>query len=384
MIMSFKHVKLDNFLSDIKDYRGDLTIATTGDIHLYHPKVPTEFIVSKLDEIYTNTFLSNIDILVLNGDIFDRRISLESSDFEFILGWMCSLLFKCKKNNVRLIILEGTRSHDYKQNELFLLIKDNFRLDVNLTYVSELSVVDLNDDYKALFVPDEVNYDASITAKEIHELLNNNNLTEVDFAFMHGMFRYQAPIETPVSHNEDFFESIVKYKIVINHIHTPSRRGKISAPGSLVRLRHGEEEIKGHHVMTIKDGNIKEWFIETENNTIFDTIDISEMDIKDVVSSISNKYGDNPNVFIRLKLSRKDPLAQSLHLIKSKLNAYRFTEHFIDSDVQILGQGDELIDVDVKSMVLDESNVKTLLKERLEVRFKDSTVHLNLVEDILK
>src|SRR5690606_5000349 len=126
-------------------------------------------------------------------------------------------------------IVEGTRSHDHRQSQLFQFINNLAFIDADLHYHDELSIIEVYPGYTALLVPDEVNHDASVTSQQVQALLDNRGLDQVDFTFMHGMFRYQAPIETPVSHNEEFYTRITKYRVVVNHIHTPTANGIIRA-----------------------------------------------------------------------------------------------------------------------------------------------------------
>lgn len=381
--MTFKHVHPSVAYEYLKTNPNGLKIATTGDIHLHHPRVSTERIIRHLDEMFNDEYLALVDILILNGDIFDRRLSLESDDFKPIMSWITSIMYRCAKHNVKLYVLEGTRSHDHKQNDLFEFLQSIGNIHVYLEYIDKVDIVEIHPGVHALFVPDEVNHDASITATQIHELMTLKGLEQVDFAFMHGMFRYQLPIESIAAHSEEFFNTIVKHKVVINHIHIPSLRGKISAPGSPVRLRHNEEETKGHHLMVLEDGGVTEFFIETLDNVVFDTLDVTQLDLPGVLDLIESKNYGMERCFIRLRMARDSTVRQSLNVIKSRWPQHQFSEDFIDSDITTLGQGDDLVDVDIVSVVLDKENITNILKDRMSAKFGSSESHMTVVNKVL-
>lgn len=381
--MSIKHVSLTKVISDITELHPDLVIGVTGDIHLHHPRVPSQRIIRHLNEIYNDDYLSLLDVLVLNGDVFDRRVSAESEDFTAILYWIARLLRMCKKHAVRLIVVEGTRSHDHRQPELFCFINDLSAIGCDLHYYDKLKVGNVFGDYTALYVPDEINHDASITAQQSLELIQQQGLERVDFAFMHGMFRYQLPIESVAAHNEEFLSSIVTKRIVINHVHIPSSKGIIRAPGSTVRLKHGEEEVKGHYCLALKDGVVSDWFIETAGNIVFKTIDVSGLAIDAVYEILDDLDELEDGSFIRLSLTRQCPSYASLRVIKARYPHFKLTEHFLDSKITSLGDGHSLIDANVRSLVLTEDVVLAILHERVSSKFINDPAALAVMSTLL-
>lgn len=382
--MTFNHVMMTTLLDSLVKLQPELVVATTGDIHLHHPKVSSKRIIRHLDAIYTDSYLSAIDVLVLNGDVFDRRVSAESSDFTDILYWIARILRKCKRYNVRLIVIEGTRSHDHKQSELFEFINTLSDIGCDLHYINVLKVGALIEGYTAVYVPDEINHDASVTARQVQDLMAEQGLTQVDFAFMHGMFRYQLPIESAAAHNEQFYESITKHLVVINHVHNPSAKGIIRAPGSPVRLKHGEEEVKGHHCLAIKAGKVYDWFVETENNVVFKTILIKDKPIDEVYAILDDLDDLEEGSFIRLSLTRQCPSYASLRVIKSNYPHFKITEDFLDSSITTLGDGHSLVDTQVKGLVLTEDTVVDIVRTRVSSTFNDDPTALSVLEELLK
>lgn len=385
--MSIKHFLLNEVVAKLVALGGRtkdrLNIATTGDIHLYHPRVPSSRIVTHLHAMFTDELLSVLDAIVLNGDILDRRLSLESTDITIILDWFGKIMRDCKRHGVRLYVLEGTRSHDYKQSSLFEFINELSRIKCDLHYFDEVTVTPLLKGFTGVFIPDEVNYDASLTASEVSRKVVNAGCKQVDLAFMHGMFRYQAPIETPISHHEDFYKTIVKHLVVVNHIHAPSSRGNIRAPGSPVRLKHGEEETKGFHILSITKDSTKDWFVEVTDNVVWMTIDVSKLSYTKVGELLSKlDYLEN-GANLKLRMTRDCPLKASMREIKRDFPHFSIIEDFTDGKASALGVGDELIEHVGIRIILTPDVIKLKLKERVMQKLGDKEEIRSLVEELL-
>lgn len=385
--MKFRHHLLSEVVDilgkmDVKD-PGRLTGATTGDIHLYHPRVPTTRIVQHLRAMFTNDLMKNLDVVILNGDVLDRRLSLESEDITIILDWFSRLMRDCKKHDVKLFVLEGTRSHDYKQAGLMEFINGLSRIDCDLHYFTDVTVTELAKGFTGVFVPDEVNYDASETAKEVSTKLDMFGVEKVDMAFIHGMFRYQAPIETPVSHHEEFYESLVNHLIVINHIHNPSSRGRIRAPGSPVRLRHGEEETKGFHVFSITKDTTDDWFVEVENNVVWKTLDVTGLSYTDVSVILRDLDNLEMGANLKMRMTRACPLRSSIRELKRDFPHFSLSEDFVDGKSNNLGEGEDLIVHDGIQLVLTKEVILEKVRERVSTKLDDSKETLILLNEIL-
>lgn len=382
--MIFKHHPLKDVIQTLSTRNSDLTVAVTGDIHLHHPRVPTRRIIQHLDTMFGNEVMKYLDVVVLNGDVMDRRLSMEAEDFTDIFDWMGRFLRTAKRHAVRVVIVEGTRSHDHRQSQLFQFINNLAFIDADLHYHDELTIVELYPGYTALLVPDEVNHDASVTAGQVQDLLNLRGLEQVDFSFMHGMFRYQAPIETPVSHNETFYTKITKQRVVINHIHTPSSNGIIRAPGSPVRLKHGEEEDKGFYIVSIKGDEVFEWFVETEGNVNWITVDVTGLDLPqvyEILDGYDKTLADGDN--LRLRMTRNCPSKASLRVIKHRYGRLKFTEDFVDGKQGTLGNGDEIINHHAVRLSLTSDVIINKLKERLQPVLQDDPQLITVLDTLL-
>lgn len=294
----------------------DLTIAVTGDIHIGHGVTSTSKILKAMLSIIPDSEESRkIDLLVLNGDVFDNPLMLSSDYRSEIIITFIQILSRCKKYDICLRVLEGTPSHDYKQAKIFEDLNSEIKADCK--YVSTLSI-EYNKKYNSywLFVPDEWRSSTEQTFIEVKELLSANSIDKVDYAFMHGYFSYQLPeMLSEEAHDIELYHDIVKHDIFINHVHLFSQKGRITAPGSLERLAHNEEGDKGW-VLRSKKG-IE--FVINKDSTKYITVVCTGLELEKAHKKIA-KVADSlkEGSCIRIKANRDDSIMMSLSYFKTE------------------------------------------------------------------
>jgi DNA repair exonuclease SbcCD nuclease subunit len=268
-----------------------MKLLSLSDIHLGCPLIPTSAIIYGIDKLLADTKdLSTVDVLLLNGDIFDLPLYLCSKVVPEIQEWIIRVLCLCKKHNIILLILEGTPKHDRKQSNQFIVLNDTTGIKADVRYYQTLCLDDVvvkGKTYKFLFLPDEYHTSAAETEIEIKQLLKTNNISQVDFISMHGAFKYQFPVVSQDCHDMDFFNSIVRYYIFVGHIHKMSRYEKILAQGSTHRIGHGYEEPKGFFKVEVDDGLDLVTFVENPYASIFKTCDISKLNPEEAYLRVS-------------------------------------------------------------------------------------------------
>ncbi len=198
-------------------------------------------------------------------------------------------------------ILEGTPSHDWGQVKLLQHIIDKNKIPVDFKYINTIHIehnARLNK--TILYIPDEVSESAETTYELVNKALKDNNLKQVDIAFMHGYFNYQLPVSHKSAHNEDKYLNIVKQYICIGHVHIATVFKRILAPGSIDRTAHGEEGAKGGLLLSVlKDTSYL--FVPNKNAAIYTTISTSHKSILSIIDAIKNKITKLPiNSNIRL------------------------------------------------------------------------------------
>lgn len=278
-----------------------LVILNITDWHLLHKRTKTQDIISELskylfEDIWKHT--SRIDILHITGDVFDDLSYLAAGELYHVFTFFHRLLVFCKDRKIKIKVLEGTPSHDWHQSQW--LVHINERIGCDLKYFQKLDI-EYCDETKTntLYIPDEWRPDPKTTYKEVLDLMKEKGIEKLDFAAMHGCFTYQLHAmvaqqgKVPM-HNEQDYLSIVKYFIMIGHVHRPSTFDRILAAGSFSRLAHGEEEAKGGYLIKIYDDDTHNvQFIKNPYATTYLTINIDEVkEPSELAQFVENRVKD--------------------------------------------------------------------------------------------
>lgn len=341
-----------------------------SDIHLGHNINKAEFIIENLHKFFSKykKELKNLDIIFLAGDIFDKLLVTSGRDFLLATEYLTYLILYCKKHNIKLRILEGTPSHDWKQSKVISTIVEKFEIDIDYKYIDTLEI-EYIDQYKChiLYIPDEYKNKASDTLKEVKKLMKQQKLSQVDIAIMHGQFTYQLPgITLESSHNEQEYLNLVKYYISIGHIHTHSVFERIIAQGSFDRLAHGEEEDKGGVVIELNPllGNTFS-FLPNKDAMVFKTYDFSKEDLETIIKILDKDYKSyKPYSNIRLALASDEMINKSMKTLKERYP--KLTLKFIKKKTEE-NQKINLLDIDVHidSFQITKENIQELMDEEM-------------------
>ena len=81
-----------------------------GDVHLGHPKTPTSHIVKTLKKHILSVKNKDIQVLFIEGDLFDRLLDLNSKEAQEIIVFFDYLLSYCYDNKIKLRVLRGNLS----------------------------------------------------------------------------------------------------------------------------------------------------------------------------------------------------------------------------------------------------------------------------------
>ena len=343
-----------------------------SDIHLGHDKNPTENIVANLRTYFEDNhkIFKHLDIIFIAGDIFDKLLVNGSKAFLLALEWLTTLAMYCKHNNIKLRILEGTPGHDWRQASVLNTVLKETNLDLDFKYIDTLAIEKMEDlGLTILYVPDEYKHKASETYEDVKKLLEEEHLTQVDIAIMHGQFHYQLPmIVLESSHNENDYLDIVKYYISIGHIHIHSVNGRILAQGSFDRLTHNEEEDKGGMVITIdKEHNDMEYiFIPNKNSMIFKTLNYSGIDDDTVYKLLDEDIRKiKEHSYVRILVNKDSSLKKSKDAVKHKYpNYYIKIESKEKKDTKL--DQDKLLDMPkIDSFQITPDNIRELMSDEM-------------------
>jgi predicted MPP superfamily phosphohydrolase len=303
----------------------ELRLSVISDIHLGHKRNTAEMIVANLNKHFScEAHFSQLDLVVLAGDVFDEALGLACEHVAHIDAWVARVLRLCHKYGVVIRVLEGTPSHDRGQSERFTIINaihEQHGFGVDLRHVRALSVEHLDAfDIDVLYVPDEWNHCTDKTLEQAQELLGAKGLTQVDFAIMHGNFHHQLPahIQGVPRHSEQAYSALVRHLIFIGHIHLHSRLGKIIAQGSFDRLCHGEEGPKGFVSAIVQpNGEHTLRFIENAGARKYLTVKCRHLEVEANIRVLDRAVKKLPALScVRIEADHLNPILSSVETLK--------------------------------------------------------------------
>ena len=223
-----------------------MKIVVGSDFHIGNKRLSHDNFLLNV-ETYLYPELRDCDVFIIAGDFFDRMLKLDEKATHVAVKVINDILEIGQTNKMAIRVLRGTFTHDKNQNELFWTLAEG--MDIDLDYISSLSISTIKKEMRLriLYIPDNLVYQSSSDCiVAIKELLRDANWDKVDFVVGHGYFQHVLPRNIPhepkCTFRVDQFNDIVKYCILMGHVHTPSKNANCYYCGSFERLSHGEEE----------------------------------------------------------------------------------------------------------------------------------------------
>lgn len=354
-----------------------------SDIHTCHPNTPTEHILKNLDKYITNrNVLAEHRVLFIAGDFFDRLIDYAHEDGILIDKWIRRMLRKAAASNTIVVVLEGTKSHDRGQNVRFVANRDALERSgipvPELHYITEPSILRLDKlAIDVLMIPDNCFTTAADGEVVVKGLLEQAGLEKVDYAIMHGMFRFQAPkgIEHVANdaHREDFYLGITRKMIAIGHVHTAMSYERIHGQGSFDRTAHNQEEKKGFiSFENTQEGFIAK-FVENKDAMTYLTIPLISDDIGYNLAQIEEAVRDlREDSHVRISAVAGNPVIKNMSLLKERWPAFNW------SQPKVITDGEEevvrpLVDMRLNytPIAITPQNLYELMQKRLQSKSVD-------------
>lgn len=359
-----------------------LYFAVISDVHLGHQDTPTEKIIETLIKTFPNdASTAALDIIFITGDLFEKLLLLPEDRVLTIEAWAFALLKLCKKYDIALRILEGTPSHDYKQSRMFPNFNTSAGLGVDLKYIDRVSIETFDRfGMTCLYVPDEMGSGDQVW-EMVQKELELNGLSQVDFAMMHGCFEFQLPevAHSDRTHRQARYESIVRRAIVIGHDHAPKHSGKIWVPGSLERLKHGEEEAKGHLRVHAHPKRTDVTFVKNEKAKVYKTILLHGKSLADVFAILDEYKDYPPGSAFRLKANRDDPVKEAIGVIRDRYFQFQFKGEY-ESDKPDTQLRLQELEFSYTPIDITADNLQGLLSARLAAKGVSDVIRLQAEE----
>lgn len=280
--------------------KDEYRIIHFSDLHGGHRQVPTTDLTEHLFEQLSGLKKKDtIDILVGSGDLFDQALAYKSPEARAMTRFASKLLRFCYVHDIFLVILEGTKLHDYNQSQIFLSLNKERDHPAKLYYFDNIAadnIAGLN----VIAIPDSVRGSTQVVKREVAQLMADSGVDKVHLMFTHGMYKHHmAPIlhERYIDelHDSEWYAS--RADLIMNgHIHPPSIFKTILTAGSANRLTHGEEHAKGIWDILYRpaEGKFYPTFVENKKAHRFDTISCLSEDIAEVLRTIEQYVLDNP------------------------------------------------------------------------------------------
>lgn len=320
--------------------------------------------------------LSNKKVsLIINGDVFDNRQSLDINVLTTVLEIFNSIL-KINKEMVIYIVAGNHDSYRKKENDITsLAIFEQFdRIEV----IQKPTYITMFNGTKLLFVP------WSGDMEQQNEAVNNN---DADFIFMHndiksGYYDNNRPILNGVS-----VTTINNKKIYSGHIHKRYDSDKFTYIGSPYHLRRSDiGNTKGIYSLIYNKDNNKweEVFTYNDYSPIFIRVkieDILEKNIEELKNIFYNNYVDiviKKNV---CKYLNKQKLLEALSCLKyKKISIIVENDEVVMIDNIITDNNLSIEDIIVKKIEQDEGVSVKRKKEILKLNKEYLTTAFNIVD----
>lgn len=303
-----------------------------------------------------------LDFVVIAGDLFDSKISLNSEHTKRIFGFLRDLIEICKEKEAKLRIIKGTESHDNQQLDA---VNNFFDETCDVKIINKVEKEYLFDNLKVLYLPEEYMKDPNEYYKEFY----NDNY---DMIFGHGMVRevsfvaksQQSEVtmsKAPVFNTKNLL-SMTKGPIFFGHIHKAQTiKNDFYYVGSYSRWVFGETEPKGFMTVayTPDNGAYEVEFIENKNARTFDTMVVdaesfNNKDVHDQMQYLLHIVKNSPSDHLRVIFNIPEEYEQPT-LLTNMINE-AFNKNLTSIKVIINNNAKEL-----KKRRETEAKVKTIL-----------------------
>ena len=362
------------------------------DVHFGVTSVPIGAITASFKCVYEAAKRRGISKVVFGGDVTDRPLSLVNDYASEYMQFIIWLLKDAFENDIEIIIIEGTPSHDWKQARLFEQMKKELGIDVKLVYITKLTIIHLEDFGNVLVVPDQWRPLASTTYNEVLTLLKEKELEQVDYAFMHGSFNYQVPkfLRSRLDlHDEDAYCKLVKKGIFIGHEHSYSTYKNIYCAGSLERTKHGQEEEKGAFFVEERlTGKLHVEFLRNGKAQVFKDVLVDGLTSDEILSKIED-MGINLEQPANIRLV----VMRDVQVVSEFIKKYKLLYPEIKWSLKNVSSGNEKnedfqleqADIEFQQINLDRSAITSFLMKRIEEKYPEKVSQIkSLLEETIE
>jgi len=323
----------------------------------------------KLYEELDNVFLPYIEekpitngVIVLPGDTFDKKLSLNEDASHLSIKFMEKLVDISVKNNYKIRVILGTKTHELSQLNIFDIYTT--RNDVDFKIIRTVRSEKLFEELDILYLPEEYVEDYKTYYADFFK-------KKYDFIFGHGTMSFSAfknqkilserPIKSAVVFDSAEISKLVKHYAIFGHIHVHKKYKNIILPGSFTRWVHGEENEKGFLHVKLINGKSTFNFITNPEAPLYKTIDIDEIDGDTLEVKLKNiKKMKKNGINIALKLNESTSL-EEVEIIK---DTFKEDDSFkIRNDASLIDIDDEEENNEYSFLQNDKLDIETKIRK---------------------
>jgi DNA repair exonuclease SbcCD nuclease subunit len=280
--------------------RGQIIEVHIADLHFgaFNPK--TQYQILQEQFITRIKDLPRIDLISVDGDIFDHKVMSNSDVVLYASLFIDNLVSLCREKNSTLIILHGTYSHDYDQLKMFYHYMDDKSVDVRVITQIQFETVK---GCRILCIPELYGLEESVYRHFFFES------GWYDQAFVHGTFKGAVYGDNVGAGRllipEDFI--YCTGVAISGHVHKGGCfNGFYYYCGCPYRWKFGEEEDKGFLIL-VHDLDTRYHYTDFEKIESFryDTIfldDLISADPKAIIDYINTKQKTEGIDFIKVRV----------------------------------------------------------------------------------
>ena len=304
--------------------RGSLIEVHIADIHFGAMEPETEYNILKEQFLIPISLLPKIDIVSIDGDLFDKKFMANSEPIKYAILFVGELVQICKQKNATLVMIRGTMGHVADQQRLFYHYLFDPEIDIRIVETIKFEYIK---GAKILCIPELYGIDESIYRHFFFES------GWYDEAFIHGTCQgavYGDNVgQGRLLTREDFI--YCRGMAISGHVHKPGCFfGWYYYTGCPIRYKFGEEEAKGF-LIVIHDLDTHVHYVEFEEITSFRyvTVQLTKKDIVEDPKAIIDYIAGirkNQNIDF-LKVRFVDPVPGYNQTIIN--NYYRTNPNFV-------------------------------------------------------
>ena len=288
----------DNLFEN-KGLRGDRVIVSTADLHFGSIDPKDTYQILKEQFIDKIKLIPKVDIIVIAGDIFERKYMANSDPIVYATLFMGEIMQVSKEKNASVIIVMGTREHDADQLRLFYHYRNNPEYDI---HIAESIQFVYTKGIQILCIPELY----GIPEEQYQFYLNNY----YDMCIMHGTIKGSVYGDN-VKEGRLFTIEDFKYclgPIISGHVHTGGCFDRdFYYTGSPIRYKFGEENTKGFLILLYDlDSRMYHMHLEPIESFRYDTISIDDLlmnDPKDIIDYINDLKSTQNIDYLRIQIS---------------------------------------------------------------------------------